>query len=251
MRHPCASPRQSWHVLARCRAVSAPCCLSRAALPAPPRAAGRRGGGGHSAGGGRQRGAAHPRLRGAHPQVRARIPAGACQRAGDMSRGRRCQPWGAGCPHFSGEALHPRRLELGRVPARLRRGFDRPAPTCKAPRVPCRLAASPCGKFVAGYGQDSTIHIWTSGALPCAQPWATGCRQQEEPAVRCTTACTEKRHVLPCCCRPAHPPSRLQPRCPKACHGRRQDRFIRPARRCSCAPGRVQHHRSLVFDIVG
>ncbi|KAL4440601.1 hypothetical protein ABPG75_003602 [Micractinium tetrahymenae] len=25
-----------------------------------------------------------------------------------------------------------------------------------------RLAASPCGKFVAGYGQDSTIHIWTA-----------------------------------------------------------------------------------------
>lgn len=26
-----------------------------------------------------------------------------------------------------------------------------------------RLAASPCGRLVAGYGQDGTIHVWTAG----------------------------------------------------------------------------------------
>lgn len=26
-----------------------------------------------------------------------------------------------------------------------------------------RLAASPCGKFVGGYGQDGTVHVWTAG----------------------------------------------------------------------------------------
>ena len=31
-------------------------------------------------------------------------------------------------------------------------------------RPACRLAASPCGRFVAGYAQDATIHIWTAGA---------------------------------------------------------------------------------------
>lgn len=26
-----------------------------------------------------------------------------------------------------------------------------------------RLAASPDGKYVAGYGQDGTVHVWTAG----------------------------------------------------------------------------------------
>lgn len=35
------------------------------------------------------------------------------------------------------------------------------------PLAPCRLAASPCGKLVAGYAQDGTVHVWTSGM--CSQ----------------------------------------------------------------------------------
>ncbi len=36
-----------------------------------------------------------------------------------------------------------------------------PTPVFEGPIV--RLAASPCGKFVGGYGQDGTVHIWTAG----------------------------------------------------------------------------------------
>eukprot|EP00887_Chlorella_sp_A99_P002232 scaffold10.g2232.t1 len=36
-----------------------------------------------------------------------------------------------------------------------------PTPVFEGPIL--RLATSPCGKFVAGYGQDATIHIWAAG----------------------------------------------------------------------------------------
>ena len=51
--------------------------------------------------------------------------------------------------------------------------------------APCRLAASPCGKFVAGYAQDATIHVWTAGGQHMLAPPAAQCADRSEPVPAC------------------------------------------------------------------
>lgn len=145
-------------------------------LPLPPNQppTGDSCGGGDGEGGRCQRGAAHLCHRGSHPKVRAcrrRLGAGgAISALGNLAMlkgggaGGSVDLWDQGAPLWpslqcaAGQRQPPVQHPPPLPDALLRTAAHPPLATTAH-----RLAASPCGCYVAGYGQDGTIHVWTAG----------------------------------------------------------------------------------------